>query len=110
MGAGANADNLTAVSDREVWGSQAEQRAARRAEPHVVYRLFGSDDVMIYVGLSAARNLGSRLRAHRRRSWWDEVRRAETTWHPSFESAAAIEAGLVRTGQPRHNRRVTTRF
>ena len=91
--------------------SMAEQSAARRAEPHVVYRLFASDDVMLYVGLSVARNLVVRLRYHRRRQpWWAEVRRAETTWHPSFESAAALEAGLVRTGGPRENRRVTTRF
>ncbi len=73
-----------------------------------MYRLYDTCDDLVYVGLAVSRNLGQRLRAHRRRPWWSGVTRAATTWHPNFEDARWAEASLIREGKPVHNKRVTT--
>lgn len=85
-----------------------DRRTLRRGEPHVVYRLFAADGRLLYVGLAAARNLGARLREHRRKDWWTDVARAATSWHANFEEARLVEALAIRDDEPVHNRRITT--
>jgi predicted GIY-YIG superfamily endonuclease len=39
--------------------------------PHVVYRLFGESDELLYIGCSA--RLGRRLKDHHGKPWWNQV-------------------------------------
>ncbi|WP_181307710.1 GIY-YIG nuclease family protein [Nonomuraea fuscirosea] len=70
-----------------------------------VYRLFNTDDEMIYVGSTV--NLPARLRAHaKQKRWWPEVHRREISWHETPEEAQAVESEIIRATRPIHNRGV----
>lgn len=71
-------------------------------ERTALYRLFDTDDRLLYVGISS--NPKERLKAHAAdKPWWPEVASREIEWFPSREQAAAAEVAAIRTEQPIHN-------
>jgi hypothetical protein len=67
-----------------------------------LYRLFGDDDALLYIGI--ARYFGRRWHQHAlAQPWWPEVKRQTVDWHPSREEALRAEAAAIRTEFPRHN-------
>lgn len=72
------------------------------SERTALYRFFGVDDVLLYVGITD--HLGTRWHNHsRKKPWWPEVQRQTAEWHPSREAAAAAEIEAIQTEHPRHN-------
>jgi hypothetical protein len=75
------------------------------AEPHAVYRIFGDDDRLLYVGRS--RWPAERIRQHARRAaWWPHARRHEVTWHPDKDTATVAERRAIQAERPAHNVRI----
>ena len=67
-----------------------------------IYRAFGSDDDLLYVGIS--KDFGRRWRQHAAtKPWWPEVRRLTVVWHPDEESASTAETEAIACEKPRHN-------
>jgi predicted GIY-YIG superfamily endonuclease len=73
-----------------------------RQLPAVVYRIYGPDDALLYVGLSG--NVAARLSAHRSKPWWSDGVRVETTDYVTRDEAAAAELEAIRTEFPLYNR------
>ena len=70
--------------------------------PTVVYRIFNSADVLLYVGCTD--NLKRRMDHHaKRQRWWDEVSRIETEWHPSRTEAECAEDQAIAEERPLYN-------
>lgn len=67
----------------------------------LLYRFFDANGVLLYVGVTA--NLPLRLRAHRRRDWWLDVRSMTTEGHPDRAAVLAAERIAIETERPRHN-------
>lgn len=71
-------------------------------EPTALYRLYGADDALLYIGISA--HPRSRLVQHQRqKSWWDEVRRHEVLWLSSRADAFAAETAEITLEGPKYN-------
>lgn len=67
-----------------------------------LYRFYGEDDALLYVGITE--HLGTRWHNHsRKKPWWPEVQRQTAEWHPTRAEAAAAEIEAVRTEHPRYN-------
>jgi predicted GIY-YIG superfamily endonuclease len=69
-----------------------------------LYRLFRSDGLLLYVGISF--NPLTRLRQHRRtKAWWSDVCATKTVveWHRSRAAAEAAEMAAIRREKPLHN-------
>lgn len=72
------------------------------AVPTALYRLFGDDEALLYIGIAA--NFGDRWQRHgRQQPWWPEVRRQTVEWHPDRDSAEDAEAQAIRNERPRYN-------
>lgn len=68
-----------------------------------VYRLYGADDRLLYVG--ATINVQQRLRDHGRdKEWWSEVARTEVSEpYESWDPAHAAEIEAIRAEHPAYN-------
>jgi hypothetical protein len=55
---------------------------------------------LLYVGSSI--NPIGRLRAHRRRIWWDEMAAVEVIWYADQVDARAAEAWIIASGEPKY--------
>lgn len=76
----------------------ADKRAYRTA----IYRFYGENDTLLYVGIT--NDLLNRWRWHEKHSeWWRDQLRVEVKWHETRELADAEETRAVRTEQPLHN-------
>lgn len=75
--------------------------------PTAVYRLYGVDEELLYVGISA--NIEVRWQNHATYSatWWPLVRREEIEWHADRYLALAHEYLAIISESPIHNRRRT---
>lgn len=67
-----------------------------------VYRLYGCDDDLLYVGIGELPAM--RWQDHRaHKDWWPEVHRAEVVWRASRQEAEAEELRCIETDKPRYN-------
>jgi hypothetical protein len=72
------------------------------SERTAVYRMFDSDDALLYVGMT--KNFGQRWQSEAKQMpWWPEVSRQTVEWHPSREDAGAAERKAIRDECPRYN-------
>jgi hypothetical protein len=80
---------------------------------HDVYRLYGADDQLLYVGVTWS--FGSeRIRKHSYRpptgkSWWPEVDYCAIEEFPSYRDALDAEMGAIRSERPVYNIRGAAR-
>jgi len=66
------------------------------------YRLFGADDVLFYVGVTA--DWGARSKGHARdKPWWSEIVRVDIEEFASRAEAEYAEAVAIATEHPRYN-------
>lgn len=70
-------------------------------QPHALYRLYGADDALLYVGISVhlARWAGHATD----KPWWREVARATVEWFPDRSAALTAERAAIATERPRCN-------
>lgn len=74
----------------------------RADAPTILYRLYGADDALLYIGITG--NKVQRFEGHRRNTrWWKQVARKELTTFPDRASAVAAEEKAVLAEQPRYN-------
>lgn len=71
------------------------------AEMQAVYRCFGAQGQLLYVGVTG--NLGRRLADHAQKSWFPLVSGITLTWYPDRESAEAAESLAIYIERPRYN-------
>lgn len=78
--------------------------ADRVMRPHVVYRFFDGNGVLLYVGCTHV--FGRRIEHHKStREWFPQVRKITLDWHPDWETAAHAEIEAIARENPRHNKR-----
>lgn len=71
-------------------------------EPHFVYRCFGADGRLLYIGCSVAPK--TRLDQHRLTSWWyEQVAETRVTVFPNRDYALWKEAQAIAAENPRWN-------
>lgn len=71
--------------------------------PAAIYRLFDTDDVLLYVGVTGS--LRERLGNHSRtQRWWPEVARKAVEWYPTRTEAEDAEKRAIREERPLYNR------
>ncbi|MEW2568386.1 GIY-YIG nuclease family protein [Streptomyces sp. NPDC047070] len=76
--------------------------AGQAAERTAVYRLFGKDEQLLYVGISTQPRV--RFRQHERDSaWWPQVTIREIEWSDSRVAAEDAEKRAIQDEQPLHN-------
>lgn len=79
------------------------QRAALATQPTTVYRLFDTDDRLLYVGIAG--NPGRRFEQHRTdKAWWGDVARIDLEHFATREDALEAERHAITTERPTHNR------
>ncbi len=70
--------------------------------PTALYHLYGSADLVLYIGVSAEPE--ARLRQHESdKPWWPEVIRHSIEWHPSRAAALTAEASAIHIERPLYN-------
>lgn len=69
--------------------------------PTTVYRLFDSDGVLLYVGVSW--NPKSRIPSHQDKPWWPRVAKSTTETHPDRLTALRFEAKAITEESPLFN-------
>lgn len=74
--------------------------APRRPMTFHLYRLWGSGDRLLYIGVT--RNLDGRMKAHRRR-WGDVIENVTSEEFSSHVDVLAAETDAIRTEQPPFN-------
>lgn len=87
-------------------GSSAPTETDRPAEdrPAVLYRMFGADGELLYIGMSTTRM--RRFFEHQRsKDWFTEVARLELEHFASAFEASWAERAAIHTEDPRENRR-----
>lgn len=68
-----------------------------------LYRLYDSEDRLIYVGITS--DLTARWRAHQRdKYWWPEVARKAIEWFETRKSAERIEKIEIEEESPLYNK------
>ncbi|MFD3749726.1 GIY-YIG nuclease family protein [Streptomyces cyaneofuscatus] len=73
-----------------------------------VYRLFGVDGQLLYVGLG--RNPMNRWSSHaEQHPWWPSVATFTVVWYPTRPEAAAAEKAAIKSEAPVHNVHSTVR-
>jgi hypothetical protein len=73
-----------------------------RRSPTTVYRLYGHDGALLYIGVAG--NPGRRFEQHAgEKPWWGEVKRADLTHYPTREQALLVERNSIAAEHPRHN-------
>ena len=66
-----------------------------------IYRLYGSDDSLLYIGASS--DVPRRVREHRRKHWGASIARVESCGPFEHLEALAREHDAIFREQPRHN-------
>lgn len=70
--------------------------------PAALYRVFGAEDMLLYVGISE--DFGTRWKQHAKiQPWWDEKRRLTVDWHESRPEAEAAERAAIKAEKPKYN-------
>ncbi len=70
--------------------------------PTALYRLYGADDTLLYVGITA--DVDQRFTAHRYTApWWNEVTRWTVEWHNTRKIALSAESAAINDEAPIHN-------
>lgn len=74
-------------------------------ERTALYRIYGDEDLLIYIGIS--KDFGRRWKEHaKRQSWWGEMRRlAVDEWFDSRPEAEAAETAAIKAEKPKYNKR-----
>lgn len=66
-----------------------------------VYRLFGQDGTLLYIGKTG--NLAARRRQHAAsKPWWLDVWREEVQWYATREQAGVAEERAILAEQPKY--------
>lgn len=84
---------------------QNETAGQRQA---AVYRLYGADDTLLYIGSTF--DPEKRFQAHRPKPWWPLVTRHTVEWHPSKDDAYAAEMAAIAAEGPAHNHMGTPQY
>lgn len=72
------------------------------AERTALYRLYDTNDLLLYVGITSEPKV--RMKAHAAdKAWWPEVSTREFEWFDSREDAAKAEIAAIRAEIPVHN-------
>lgn len=72
------------------------------ARPTTLYRAFGADGTLLYIGISV--DADRRIRQHAKcKPWWPEVARVEREIYASQWNAAAAERAAIQRESPVHN-------
>lgn len=71
---------------------------SRRA---AVYRLYGADETLLYVGSSF--DPDRRLGDHRRKAWGHLIAHRTVEWHPNRDVADATESRAIEAERPQYN-------
>lgn len=72
------------------------------SERTALYRLFGADDALLYVGI--AMGLGRRWDQHAEaQPWWPEVDHQTVRWFPTREDAEKAEVEAIHAEHPVYN-------
>lgn len=70
-----------------------------------LYRYFDSDDVLLYVGISANPFKRISVRSYDIESpWWEEIRTMKIEWFGSLDEAQEAEREAIKAGGPLHNK------
>jgi predicted GIY-YIG superfamily endonuclease len=68
-------------------------------DPTALYRLYGEDGQLLYVGITRAP--GPRMTQHASvQPWWGEVARKTMVWYPTRAHACQAEASAIRKEHP----------
>lgn len=68
----------------------------------VLYRIFGADGSLLYVG--ATMNPASRLQTHAKlQPWWEEASTIKLEHFASYEALIEAESEAIRTENPKYN-------
>lgn len=67
-----------------------------------LYRLFGKDDHLLYVGVATNPDVRWASHSHSK-PWWPSVERRAVEWHESRAGAERAELAAIRTEKPLHN-------
>lgn len=71
-------------------------------EEHALYRFFGADDALLYIGISI--HPFARMGQHQGdKSWWGEVVKVTIERHPTRADVVAAERVAIRAEGPRYN-------
>lgn len=69
---------------------------------HALYRFFGSDDALLYVGITL--DPGRRFKQHREaKPWWSDVKNITIEVYPDRESVLEAERRAIERERPKHN-------
>lgn len=72
------------------------------SERTAVYRLFATDDTLLYVGV--AKRFGTRWEQHAKvQPWWPHVDHQTVQWYPAREDALLAEKVAIETERPVYN-------
>ncbi|RSS46228.1 GntR family transcriptional regulator [Streptomyces sp. WAC08241] len=75
-------------------------------EPTALYRLYDTDDRLLYIGIT--KNLEQRWTGHKysptSSAWWPAVHRKVIEWHPTREAADEAETAAIVSEVPLHNK------
>lgn len=75
---------------------------SEQSERTALYRLYGADDGLLYVGITTEPKV--RMKAHAAdKSWWPEVATREFEWFDTRAEAAKAEIDAIRAERPVHN-------
>ncbi|MFC7795718.1 helix-turn-helix domain-containing protein [Streptomyces cinereoruber] len=81
---------------------QTDPRRRIREARTAVYRLYDSEEHLLYVGITMA--LKQRFADHRRQKfWWHLVKRRDVRWYDDRAAAEAVEAETIRTENPKYD-------
>jgi hypothetical protein len=71
-------------------------------ETHTLYRFYGSDERLLYIGISV--NPWSRFKQHRDdKQWWDDIAQITMEKYPSRETVLEAERRAIGAEKPEHN-------
>ena len=80
----------------------AVTKRTRADHDHALYRFFGDDGALLYVGISL--QPFARMGQHRTdKSWWGEVAAVTIERHPTRRDVLAAERDAIRREKPRYN-------
>lgn len=72
------------------------------AEINALYRFFGADDALLYIGITI--NPGSRWRSHSKdKPWWHEVAKVTVEQFDSREAVEVAERAAIQAERPKYN-------
>lgn len=81
----------------------APSREPLVAERTALYRVWGKDDLLLYIGISD--DFGRRWKQHAKQQlWWDEMKRLTADeWFDTRDDAEFAETVAIRTEKPKYN-------